>query len=452
VRYDLIVRGGTVVTRDGVETVSLGIGDGVVAALSPDIEGAAREEVDAKGLHVMPGLIDVHVHFNEPGRTDWEGIATGSAALAAGGGTCFFDMPLNASPPTLDGASFDLKRRAAEGQAATDFGLWGGLVPGNLDRLDELAARGVVGFKAFMSGSGIDDFERADDLTLFEGMARAAKLGLPVAVHAENDAITAGLAQRARAEGRTGVRDYLESRPVIAEVEAIRRAVGFAEATGCALHVVHISSGAGVAAVAEARQRGVDVTGETCPHYLVFTGEDVERLGAIAKCAPPLRSAEEREALWAHLRDGGLDLVASDHSPSPPAMKQAADFFAVWGGITGVQTTLPVLLAEGHHARGLALTRIVDLIAEVPARRFRLAGKGCIEVGMDADLTLVDLRTGQVLTDDDLLYRHRLSPYVGRRLHGFVRRTVVRGQTVFLDGKATGTRAGRLVRPVRAAA
>jgi allantoinase len=451
VRYSLIVRGATVVTPAGPEVCAIGVSDGVIAALAPEVEGDARETVDATGLHVLPGLIDVHVHFNDPGRTDWEGAATGSAALVAGGGTCFFDMPLNASPPTLDGPSFDLKRAAFEGQAATDFGLWGGLVPGDLDRLDELAARGVVGFKAFMAGSGIEDFARADDLTLLDGMARAARLGRPVAVHAENDAITAGRAAQARAEGRTGVRDFLASRPVVAEVEAIRRAITFAEATGCALHVVHVSSGAGVSAIAEARARGVDVTSETCAHYLVFTGEDVERIGAAAKCAPPLRDAAEREALWAALDDGALDLVASDHSPSPPEMKHGDDFFAVWGGIAGVQTTLPVLLAVGHRARGLPLARVAALLAGTPARRFGLARKGQIAVGMDADLVLVDLAADAVLTCDDLHDRHRLSPYVGRRLHGFVRRTLVRGQTVFADGRPTGARPGRLVRPVHAA-
>jgi len=214
VTYDLLLRGGRVVTDSGVEPLAVGVADGRIVAIAPEIDGSAREEVDAAGLIIMPGAIDAHVHFNDPGRTDWEGIATGSAALAAGGGTCFFDMPLNASPPTLDGPSFDLKRAAAEGQAATDFGLWGGLVPGPLDRLDELAARGVVGFKAFMSGSGIADFEAVDDLTLFDGMTRAAALGLPVAVHAESDTLTAGLAARARAEGRTGVRDYLACRPL----------------------------------------------------------------------------------------------------------------------------------------------------------------------------------------------------------------------------------------------
>jgi allantoinase len=449
VGYDLIIRGGAVVTTGGVEPLAIGVADGVIAAVAPELAGGAREELDAAGLHVLPGLVDAHVHFNEPGRTDWEGIATGSAALAAGGGTCFFDMPLNAAPPTLDAASFDLKRAAAEGRAAADFGLWGGLVPGDLDRMDELAERGAVGFKAFLSATGTADFERADDLTLLDGMARAAALGLPVAVHAESEAVTAGLARRARAEGRTGVRDYLKSRPAVAELEAIQRVTLFAEETGCALHVVHVSTGRGVALVAEARRRGVDVTCETCPHYLLLTADDVERLGAAAKCAPPLRDRADVDALWRHVLDGGVHLVASDHSPAPPSMKAAADFFEVWGGIAGCQSTLPILLAEGHGARGLPLPRLAELVAGAPAERFGIAGKGRIEPGYDADLVLVDREARAVLRTEDLLYRHPISPYVGRRLHGLVRRTLVRGRAVFADGAPTGVRPGRLVRPRR---
>ena len=262
---DLLIRGDE---RD------LAVADGRIVAVGPELSGPAREEVDARGLLVLPGAVDAHVHLNEPGRTDWEGFATGTAALAAGGTTCAIDMPLNAVPPTIDGAAFDAKVAAATGVARVDMALWGGLVPGDRDRLDELAARGVVGFKAFMSASGVQEFEAADDLTLLEGMARAASLGLPVAVHAESEELTSRLARRAVAERRVGVRDYLASRPVLAELEAIGRAIAFAAETGCALHVVHVSSGRGVALVAQARARGVDVTCETCPHYLVLDADD----------------------------------------------------------------------------------------------------------------------------------------------------------------------------------
>ena len=339
-RYDLIVRGGMVVTPEGAEPADVAIEDGTIVAVEAGLPGDAAEVIDARGLHVLPGVVDVHVHFNEPGRTDWEGWATGSAACAVGGTTTVAEMPLNASPPTLDGASFDAKAAAAQASSHVDFALWGGLTPRNLDRLEELAGRGVIGFKAFMANSGIDDFPAADDATLYEGMRQAAQLGLPVAVHAENDAITAALAARAIAAGRTSTHDYLASRPAIAEIEAISRALLLAEETGCALHVVHVSTGRGIALIAEARARGVDATAETCPHYLLFAEEDFARLGAIAKCAPPLRPRCEAAELWECLAQGDVHVIASDHSPAPPTMKTGADHFAIWGGISGCQSLL----------------------------------------------------------------------------------------------------------------
>src|SRR5260370_8695936 len=241
-QYDLILRNGTLVTAAGIKQADLAIVDGRVVVVDAEMAGTAKEEIDARELHVFPGVIDAHVHFNEPGRKEWEGFATGTCALAAGGTTSFFDMPLNAHPPTIDAASFDLKLSAAQAASLVDFALWGGIVPGNLDQLDELAGRGVIGFKAFMSNSGIDDFPSVDDLTLYEGMARAAKLGKIVAVHAENDQITSRLAQRAIAEGGTGIRDYLASRPVVAELEAIERAILFPTQTGSAPHTAHVTT------------------------------------------------------------------------------------------------------------------------------------------------------------------------------------------------------------------
>ena len=449
-RYDLIIRGGQLVTPDGVAEADVAVADGVIVALGPALEGGATEELDARGLHIFPGLIDAHVHFNEPGRAHWEGWATGSAALAAGGGTLAVEMPLNAIPPTCDGASFDEKRALAERLSVVDFALWGGLVPGELERLDELAERGVVGFKAFMSGSGTPEFAAADDLTLFEGMARAARLGLPVAVHAESDTLTSGLAARAVAQGRLSARDYLDSRPVVAELEAIQRALLFAAETGCRLHVVHVSSGRGVALISAARARGVDVSCETCPHYLVLTEDDLERIGAAAKCAPPLRARAEQAELWARLLAGEVDLVASDHSPAPADMKveTATGFFGIWGGIAGVQSTLELLLSAGHHERGLGLAAIASLTAAAPAQRLGLAPrKGSLDVGADADLALVELGRVWTLGREQLRDQHRLSPYVGRAMRGRVVRTIRRGATIAREGSVLSGAGGRLVRP-----
>ncbi|MGH2343757.1 MAG: allantoinase, partial [Chloroflexota bacterium] len=252
----------------------------------------------------------------------------------------------------------------------------------------------------------------------------------------------------ALAEGRTGARDYLASRPAVAEWEAIGRAITLAEETGCALHIVHVSTGRGVVLVAEACARGVDVSCETCPHYLVLTEDDLERLGAVAKCAPPLRPRSEIEALWEHLRAGTLPMVGSDHSPAPAAMKTGDDFFRIWGGISGCQSTLPLLLAEGHAVRGLPVEVISRRTAGYPAERFGLApGRGALQVGAQADLALVAIDHEFTIAAADLHYRHRHSPYVGRRVRGRVARTLVRGITVQRDGVGLGRAIGRLVAP-----
>ena len=428
-----MVRGGQIVTPEGVVRADLAVEDGQISAIGPELPGTG-EVIDARGLTVFPGLIDIHVHFNEPGRTEWEGAESGSRGLAAGGGTMFFDMPLNSSPCTVGGAEFDAKRAALERTSLTDFALWGGIVPGNLGALADLAECGVIGFKAFMADSGLPEFPRCDDRTLYEGMREAARLGLPVAVHAENNDLV-----KARGAG-TGIRDYLDSRPVLAEVEAIQRAALLAGEAGAKLHIVHVSSGRGVAAALEARTRGVDVSIETCPHYLWFTEEDMLRIGAVAKCAPPLRPAAQRDELRAALLRGEIDIVASDHSPAPLEMKRGEDFFRVWGGIAGVQSTLAVLGSTGLPARGIA-----EVTASNPARRFGIANKGRLAVGCDADFALVDLDAGYTLSSESLFQRHGLSPYVGSTFRGAVRRTVLRGQTIFENGQITRHGGGRMI-------
>jgi allantoinase len=417
--YDLLIR---TAERD------IAIADGTIAAFEA---GPARVEIDAGGLDVLPGVVDAHVHFNEPGRADWEGWATGTRALAAGGATACVEMPLNAHPPTIDGAAFDAKVAAAHGQALVDFALWGGLVPGDVGRLDELAARGVVGFKAFMCDSGIADFAAADEDTLAAGMERVASLGLPVAVHAEDPASL-------KTPDGTDWRAFVASRPVEAELRAIETAIALAEQTGCTLHVVHVSSARGVALVAAAARRGVDVTCETCPHYLTLTEDDLDALGTRAKCAPPLRSSAERDALWDSLDD--VAFIASDHSPCPPAMK-GGDFTAAWGGIAGCQTLLPLLL----DSQRLDLPTIAALTAASPARRLNLP-KGELRVGADADLVLVARDDVHAPAMHD---RHGLSPFAGRALRGRVVRTILRGTTVFHDGRIVAEPLGRLLTPTK---
>lgn len=435
---DLVVRGGRLVLPEGMHDADLAVEGERIVQVGPELPGG-REEIDARGRLVLPAVVDVHVHFNEPGRTDWEGAATGSRALAAGGGTVFVDMPLNSSPCTLLADAVDRKREALEAACVTDFALWGGLVPGAVPEMAGMAARGVVGFKAFMCDSGLPEFPPADDRTLETGMREAARLGLPVAVHAESDVLV-----RPMADG--SARDFLASRPVAAELDAIRRALAIAAETGASLHVVHVSSGQGVALAAEARARGVDVSIETCPHYLCFTAEDVDRLGVVAKCAPPFRAAEEQARLWAEVLNGRVDIVASDHSPTEPRLKQGS-FLTAWGGIAGVQSTLAVLLSCGHHDRGLSLERIAALLSASPARRFKLVGKGSLVIGGDADLALVALDEPFALEAGDLHQRHKATPYLGRRFRGRVTHTIRRGDVIFNDGRITARTSGRFVRP-----
>ena len=443
--HDLVIRGGNVVTPEGVRRADVAIEGGLIRAIEPELSGGANE-IAADGLFLFPGLIDVHVHFNEPGHTEWEGAATGSRALAAGGGTLFCDMPLNSIPCTTNARDFDTKCAALEAASVTDFAIWGGIVPGNVGQMVELAERGVVGFKAFLCHSGLDEFPRVDDLTFWEGLCEAARLGLPVAIHAENHELIESLGRRMASQGRRGIRDFLESRPVIAELEAIQRAAFLAGEAGAKLHVIHISSGRGVAVAAEARARGVDISIETCPHYLFFTEEDVERLGAVAKCAPPVRNKKEQDRLWDEVLGGSVDVVASDHSPSSPDRK-AGDFWKAWGGIAGVQSTLAVLLDQGYHQRSLTLERIASLTASRPARRFGFNDRGRLAVGGCADITVADPCSTFTLNANDLLQRHAMSPYIGRSFRGAVKRTLRRGETIFADGKITVQNGGRFVRP-----
>jgi allantoinase len=428
--FDLLVRG---------SEQDIAIAHGKCVAIGTNLKGTARDEIDATRMSIFPGVIDSHVHFNEPGRTEWEGFETGSRAAAAGGTTTVFEMPLNAHPPTIDGASFDAKRAAAEKSSLVDFGLWGGLVPGNLVQLETLRDRGVVGLKAFMCNSGIDDFQHVDLGTLREGMRIAAELGLLVAVHAESEEMTQRLTKEKLADNKTTITDYLESRPVEAELDAIKHALDLAQETGCRLHIVHVTCGRGVKFVAEARARGVDVTCETCPHYLVLTDSDMKTMGAVAKCAPPLRSTGEQKDLWNHLID--VTTIGSDHSPCPQEMKQHSNFFNVWGGISGCQHLLPLLI----DAR-MSREQIGSLTSNNVAKRFGITGKGGIEIGSDADFTIVDLDAQNVVTAEPLHYRHRQSPHIGRKLPR-IARTILRGQTIFNHGKIARSPSGKFIRP-----
>ncbi len=415
---DVVVRGGRVVLRDRIALLDVVIAGEHIRAVLPagtaDVTGASV--VDAGGLLVLPGVVDAHVHFQDPGREEWEGFDTGSAAAVAGGVTTVVDMPIDCDPPTTTVAAMAAKAVAVQQRSRIDVAMWAGLVPGSVGELAAMAEAGAAGFKAFACPSGWDDFPPVDDQSLAAGCSVAAAHDLPVAVHCERPDLASG-------------HDT--------EIVAVRWAATIAADAGARLHVVHASARG---AVEEAR-RWPRVTVETCPHYLTLTDAEAECIGPPARCAPPIRDAHNRDRLGALLRTGMIDWVASDHSPSPPSLKEGDD---PWAGISGVQLTLPVLLDRDDLG-------VVDIarLTTAAARDLRLPGKGAIAVGMDADLVLVDRDASWTVAPDALFDRHRASPFVGRTLSGRVERTLVRGRTVYTSDAGVLTRpgGGRVLRP-----
>ena len=454
--FDLAIRGATVIS-DGALPRDVLIRGGRVAALVEPGAADADEEIDARGLYALPGAVDAHVHFNEPGRTVWEGWERGSRGAAAGGTTTVVDMPLNSLPPTLDGVSFDAKRVAAERSSVVDFALWGGLVSADRPPLRELAERGAVGVKGFLCDSGVPEFPSLPGAALGDALAAAKATGLLVALHCEDEALVREATTAALRQAPRDLDAWSSSRPVEAERRAVARACAAAKATGASLHVVHLSSAAALDVVALSRSAGVDVSVETCPHYLVFDDDDLRRAGAALKCAPPIRSSREREALWEALLGGRIDLVASDHSPCAAESKQAPDAFAAWGGVTGVQSLLPSMLsaalrrAAGTPDPAAILGFIAWRLAARPAQRLGLwPRKGRIAAGSDADIVLLDVRQKWTLEPAALETRSGQSPYLGRTFRGLIHATLVRGRIVYRDGRSVADPGyGRFVRPDR---
>ncbi|HKB30997.1 MAG TPA: allantoinase AllB [Streptosporangiaceae bacterium] len=435
---DLLVRGRRILTAGGIGPGAVGIRQGRIAAVGPPerATGAARLVDLADDEVLLPGLVDTHVHVNEPGRTGWEGFASATRAAAAGGITTIVDMPLNSIPPTTDAAALRVKRAAARGQCRVDVGFWGGAVPGNNGELAALRAAGVPGFKCFMVDSGVPEFPPLDDHELEQAMRQVAALGSLLIVHAEDPAGIVPLPAR-----RTAYADFLRSRPARTEEAAIAKVVELARGTGARVHILHLSSAGAAALIAAAKQDGLPITAETCPHYLVFAAEDIPDGATQFKCCPPIRERAHRDLLWQALEAGVIDAVVSDHSPCPPELKQMerGDFAAAWGGISSLQLGLAVVWTQAR-ARGHGLDDVARWMATRPAALARLRRKGLIAPGYDADLVAFAPGETFVVAPDRLHHRHPLTPYAGHRLYGVVRRTWLRGATV-LDG---GEPAGRL--------
>jgi allantoinase len=396
---------------------------------------------------LLPGLVDSHVHINEPGRTEWEGFQTATQAAAAGGVTTLVDMPLNCVPETIDEWALEVKRKAARGQAWVDWAAWGGVVRGNAESLEQLAHAGVAGFKCFLVHSGIDGFAWVDEADLRAALGNLRGSGLPLLAHAELVGpvdIATGKLNRVGADWRK-YSTYLASRPDSAEVDAIALLIRLAEEFSTPIHIVHLSSERALPLLAEARRHGLPITVETCPHYLWIAAEEIPDGATEYKCAPPIRQAENRERLWKLLEDGLIDMVTTDHSPCPPAMKRRDEgrWDRAWGGIASLGLALPVIWT-GMQKRGLKLERIGEWMAAAPARLAGLTGrKGTLAPGADADIAVFDPDAAWTVTPADLHFRHKLSPYLGAELRGRVIETWLRGEPVFRAGKFIGETRGR---------
>ncbi len=430
--FDLLLRARRMVTPDGEGPGCVAVSGGTIAAVEPLTAGlAARDAAQVVELGddvvLLPGLVDTHVHVNDPGRADWEGFATATAAAAGGGVTTIVDMPLNSLPPTVDPAALTIKRTAATGRCHVDVGFWGGAIPGNGAQLGPLHESGVLGFKCFLLPSGAEEFPPLGPAELEADLDIVAALGSQMIVHAEDPQVI----ERAPDPGGRGYGTFLRSRPGYAEDLAIGLVLDLARRTGARVHIPHLSSASAFGQICAARAEGVRVTAETCPHYLVFTAEEIPDGATQFKCCPPIRAAANRELLWSGLADGTIDCVVSDHSPCTPDLKrlETGDFGAAWGGIASLQLGLPAVWSQAR-SRGFGLDQVARWMAQRPAEIAGLARKGAIEPGRDADFCVVAPEETFAVDPARLHHKNPITPYAGRELSGVVKATWLRGRPV----------------------
>jgi len=433
---NLVIRGQQVVLPGSISPASIHISGNIVTSTgSFDDVPADCELIDVNDESiVMPGLVDSHVHINEPGRTEWEGFATATRAAAAGGVTTLIDMPLNSIPPTTTVAGFKEKLAAAGGQCFVDVGFWGGVVPGNTSELAPLFSAGVVGFKCFLIHSGVDEFPNVTEEHLREAMPELTRLGAVLIVHAEvpGPINITGI----RNDSPAAYATFLASRPRAAENEAVDLIIKLGQEFGTRVHIVHHSSADALPVLGEAKAAGIKITAETCPHYLTFAAEEIPDGATEFKCCPPIREAENRELLWSAVADGTIDMIVSDHSPCPPDMKlrESGDFLAAWGGISSLQLRLPVVWTEARR-RGSSIEDLVRWLCTAPASLVGLAHrKGSIAAGFDADLVIWNPERQFKVEANTLQHRHKLTPYNGRVLQGVVEKAFLRGRKIY-DGE-----------------
>ncbi|MCB7305988.1 allantoinase AllB [Bariatricus massiliensis] len=444
--YDLLIKNGKIVTAETVADGNIAVKDGKIAAvLAKDIEPEAAKVIDAKGNYVFPGAIDTHAHLNDPGYTWREDYAHGTAAAAAGGYTTIIDMPLQNEPALTNADIFDKKIDAVDANAYVDYCFWGGLVPDNFDDLKGLHDKGCVAFKSFI-GPVSPDYSSLNYGQAYEAMERIKEFDGRAGFHCEDFSMIKWQEQRMKKEGRLDWQGFLDSRPVAAEMLATVDMIELAKATGCKVHICHVSSPDVAQKIKEAQQEGYDITAETCSHYLSLTDKDVIANGPLFKCAPPLRSQEEVDRLWSYVEDGTFSGIASDHSPCSYDEKfneilgtKIDNVFDVWGGISGIQSGFQVAFHEGCVKRGICPTILANAMAKQPAQAFGIYGrKGDIRPGFDADVVIVDPDREWEITEDSLYYVNKISAFVGMKGKGFPVCTIIRGTVVAEDGRVTG--------------
>ncbi len=447
-RPDLIIRSHRVVTPETVCPASVHIRNGIIATLGEwDKIPADVSLVDAGDAVVMPGLVDSHVHVNEPGRTNWEGFATATRAAAAGGVTTLVDMPLNSIPPTTTPDGFAQKLASAQGKCWIDVAFWGGVIPGNTHELKPLLNAGVRGFKCFLIHSGVDEFPHVTESDLLEVMPELAKLNSVLLVHAELSEPIENASVKLRGANAQDYQTFLKSRPRASENEAVALMISLCRETGARVHIVHHSSADVLPLLKSAREEGLPITVETCPHYLTFAAEEIPDGATHFKCCPPVRERENREQLWAALADGVIDMVVSDHSPCTPALKlgETGDFLGAWGGIAALQFSLPVIWTQ-LQKRGFGLRELTRWMSAAPAR---LAGldkrKGRLEIGYDADIVIWNPEKEFQVVPEIIQHRHKLTPYSGMSLRGVVEIAYVRGTKVYENGEFVASPIGKLL-------
>jgi len=447
---DLLVRGKRVITPEGERAAAIHIRAGTIAAITAFNDIPPGSPVHEAGdAVVMPGIVDTHVHINEPGRAEWEGFSTSTRAAAAGGVTTLIEMPLNSIPATTTAAAFREKLAAAAGKLSVDVGFWGGVVPGNVSELRPLWEAGVYGFKCFLVPSGVDEFASVNESDLRAALPELAAMGAPLLAHAELPGpIEDSMAKLPKGASPKRHATWLAARPHEAEDEAIALLIRLARGSKARVHVVHLASSDSLAQLLRAKAEGLAISVETCPHYLSFAAEDIADGATEFKCAPPIRARENREKLWAGLGDGAIDFIATDHSPCPPAMKlpDEGDFLRAWGGIASLQLSLPAVWTQAR-SRGYSVSRLAEWLCAGPARLAGIgARKGAIAVGCDADLVIWNPDATFRVDAARLHHRHKVTPYAGRELMGVVETTFLRGRKIVERGEFTSPPAGRVLR------